>query len=517
MKRHTKTPWLLLMLGAACSSEDGTGTPPVGSAGTTAFPTAGVGASGAGSAAPTAGTMMTPPVGGMAPTGTAGTGSLPRAGTAAPPAGMAGMPAAMGGMAGTAGMPMTGECEGFKLEGLLHSPGGNVLPNKCMPFHPTKNNPYAVRCVDAWPWYKTKFPGDDFCILPPPPDKGVQYGVHPQGIKWFDQVSKGDLSGYDNLTDAWLMMDGEEESANFETKATNPSSAKYYRSYARMRPGSHHMIINSDETKPADDRWYPVSEGGLVEGAAGLLGALSLPGAQRPDENRPPSLEKPMEDTGHYRDLPANAKITFNMHHFNASGQQIMKEAWTNLWWETETTVPVHGMRGLDIGQVLTMAIAPGSTVDLHYSWTITEPVRLVEAFGHRHAWTTNFSAWIEHPDGKNDIVYQSFEWLDEPTYRYDSVTMNPMPNPMAKTDGAKSGITTLMPGQKLHFNCHIEYTQARATSEKAPMPQEIGTLRFANEAFTGEMCILFGSTAKVQMPSPVADLSPLPDFATID
>jgi hypothetical protein len=86
-------------------------------------------------------------------------------------------PAANGGSAA----PAANDCQGFKLEGLLHSPGGDVLPNTCMPFHPTKNNPYAVRCVDAWPWYKTKFPGDDFCILPPPPDKGVQYGVHPQG------------------------------------------------------------------------------------------------------------------------------------------------------------------------------------------------------------------------------------------------------------------------------------------------------------------------------------------------
>jgi hypothetical protein len=153
----------------------------------------------------------------------------------------------------------------------------------------------------------------------------------------------------------------------------------------------------------------------------------------------------------------------------------------------------------------------------LHYSWNITKPVRIVEAFGHRHAWTTNFSAWVENSDGKTDILYQSFEWLDEPTYRYDSLTKNPTPAPDAKTDGASSGVRMLMPGQKLHFNCHIEYTQERATTEKAPMPSEIGTLRFANEAFTGEMCILFGSTSVAELPAPVADASPLPPFATID
>src|SRR5689334_9444319 len=54
-----------------------------------------------------------------------------------------------------AGPAPLGECEGFKLEGLLYSPGGDVLPNTCKPFDPTTNNPYAVRCVDAWPDYHT--------------------------------------------------------------------------------------------------------------------------------------------------------------------------------------------------------------------------------------------------------------------------------------------------------------------------------------------------------------------------
>ena len=116
----------------------------------------------------------------------------------------------------------------------------------------------------------------------------------------------------------------------------------------------------------------------------------------------------------------------------------------------TDATIPVQGMRGLDIGQVVTMAIPPGDTQDLHYSWAITQPIRLVEAFGHRHAWTTNFSAWVEKPGGAEDIVYQSFNWLDEPTYRYDSVTKNPTPAPERLSDGGSSGIVTLNPGGRL-------------------------------------------------------------------
>mgnify|MGYP001609553956 FL=1 len=51
--------------------------------------------------------------------------------------------------------------------------------------------------------------------------------------------------------------------------------------------------------------------------------------------------------------------------------------------------------------------------------------------------------------------------------------------------------------------------------SEGAPMPATNGTLRFANEAFTAEMCILFGSTTDLQLIAPTKDTSALPDFAT--
>jgi hypothetical protein len=422
-----------------------------------------------------------------------------------------------GASAGGRGAVQTGaaniseKCRGFSFEGIVYSPGGDALPNKCEPYHPTTNNPYAVRCVDVWPWYRTDYPGDNVCILPPPPDKGVQYGVHPQGSKWFEQVSKGDLSGYENLSDEWLMSDGDEEQFNYQTNAHNPAEAKYYRNYARMRPGSHHMIVSSQsDGNPPEETWGPPVMTGLTAG-------IGLPGAQRPDENAPKSLAKPEEDSGLFSALPKEAPVTFNMHHFNASGRTLMKEAWTNLWWESDARIPVQGIFGLDTTQVKTMKIAAGETQDLHYSWQIAEPIRMLTAFGHRHAWTSNFSAWIENTDKSLDIVYQSFNWLDEPTYRYDSMTENPNPAPDKRSDGATSGIRTLMPGQKLHFNCHIEFTDERAASEKAPSPASVGELHFANEAFTAEMCILFGSTVDKRLPQPAADSSKLPDFATVD
>jgi hypothetical protein len=400
---------------------------------------------------------------------------------------------------------ISASCQGFSLKDLNYSPGGTTLPNKCKPFDPTTNNPYAVRCVDAWPWYKTKFPGDQYCILPPPPDKGIQYGVHPQGKQWFAQVSSGDMSGYAKPSDDFVMEDGQEEQFNYETGVDTDKDQNYYRNYARMRPGSHHMIVSTDDGTAPQEVWGPPSTEGLFRGT-------SLPGAQRPDENAPKSLAKPSEDKGLYSVLPTKAGVIFNMHHFNVSGGEILKEAWTNLWWESDATIQVHGILGLELSQTRTLNVPPGSIQDLHYSWDITQPIRVLTNFGHRHAWTTNFSSWIEKSDGKLDILYQSYNWLDEPTYRYDSMTQNPTPAPTGHSDGGYSGVRTLMPGEKLHFNCHIEYTDERATEVKAPMPAQ--PLHFANEAFSAEMCILFGSTAAVSLGTPQIDTSKLPAFA---
>ena len=494
MKRRTAWIVALIVLGTGCSAE----SPDAGASGPGS----------AGSGTQPAGTGGSPATGAAAGTGGA-TQSVTDPTDPMPSIGGSGGAAGAGSGAGGAAAPAA-DCQGFSFDKLVYSPGGNVLPNTCEPFHPTTNNPYAVRCIDAWPWYETSFPGDEFCILPPPPDKGVQFGVHPQGKQWFAQVSTGDMSGYDSPSDDFTMQDGEEEERNYHTSADNAQAANFYRGYARMRPGSHHMINSTAAAGGAQEVWGPGSADGLFMGT-------TIPGAQRPDENAPKSLDKPAEDAGLYSMFPAAPGVTFNMHHFNASGGPILKEAWVNVWWEDDATIRVYLINGLDLAQRFTLSVPPGTTQDLHYSWNITQPIRMVSAFGHRHAWTTNFSSWVEAPGGELDIIYQSFDWFDEPTYRYDSITQNPVPAPDTRSDGGSSGLRMLNPGEKLHFNCHIAYTDARAAAVGAPTPASNGNLGFANEAFTAEMCILFGYTAGVALGAPVADASALPDFATID
>lgn len=406
------------------------------------------------------------------------------------------------------GAPISDACRGFELEGLVYSPGGDVLPNKCEAFHPTLNNPYAVRCVDAWPWWKTEFPGDSFCILPPPPDKGIQIGHHPQGEgdAWIDAVSKGDMSAYENPPQDWTLEPGGEEERNILITHSN-MGGKYYRVYSRMRGGSHHMIVSTAEAANTFT-WTLGSPDGLFSGT-------SIPGAQRPDENLPQSFSPPAEDEGLYREIPERATVQYNMHHFNSTDKRILKEAWQNLWWADKPTTLVNQINGLPLLQAVGTFAQPGEVVDMHYAIPALDELRVLGVFGHRHAWTTNFSAWVERAAGQPpEIIYQSFDWFDEPTFNYSSQIMNPQPLTATRTDGGYTGILTLQPGETLHFNCHIEYTDERAREEGSPVtPAQNGPLRFANEAYNAEMCILFG--AAVGNYGSAEQQGPPPDFAS--
>lgn len=449
--------------------------------------------------------------------GTGGAGGAPVGGAGA---GVGGDPGAAGtsvmipdpntgaGLMDKTESPISRECRGFSFDGIIYSPGAGALPNTCEPFHPTTNNPYAVRCTDVWPWYKTVYPGDAFCILPPPPELGVQFGIHPQGKAYFDQVSKGDMSGYDVPPLGHVLGPGGEEERNYHTAISTTAEQKYYRVYTRMRGGSHHMINSTSDANASQEQWTAGSPDGL-------FGGIGLPGAQRPDENAPQSYEKPAEDAGLYAIIPGGTGITLNMHHFNSTPMPILKETWENLWWETDATIPVKGMSGLDVLQAVTLSVPVGATVDLHYAANISQDTRVLKLFGHRHAWTTSFTSWVQKASGENQLLYQSFDWFDEPTYRYDSLTTNPVADQATLGDGGASGITILKAGDRLHYNCHITYTDARAAAVKSPKtPAQIGTLGFANEAFTAEMCILFGSTAANAIVGWTGSATPLPPFA---
>ena len=364
------------------------------------------------------------------------------------------------------------ECKGFEVAGLKESPGGKTLPNKCAPFHGLYNNPYAIRCVEADPSYKTQYPGDEFCILPPPAELGTQVHVGPE-----DHAKPG----------TYALAPGAEENTMYYVNSPNAEDHYYYRVNWRMRAGSHHMIINVSDTDRADG-WAADLGGGAQSrniGASGFEtggGSRSFGGSQRPDLDRPQGvLDVPPENVGIGAQLKAKQQFSFNLHHINTTQAPILREAWVNVWYMDKSEVTKE-MRPLSAsGSPVDVSIPAHQRTVLKYRCNVQGNSRIITMNGHRHAHTDRFAVWVQKQSGEEIRAYESFNWEDMPTYQYDSVSTNPVPDVTNKVDGASSGQLTLEKGDELYFLCDI--------NNRLDVP-----LKFANEAIDGEMCILFGS-----------------------
>jgi hypothetical protein len=463
MSQSTFTLAVLIgFLAGACSEDK---NDPVGAAGAmgTAATSGASGESGAG-----AGVGGVGGAGGSGGVSGVGAGEGGTAGE--PPVGGAG---GAGGAGGTGGLPMLDpetawsdvpeDCKGFEVVGLTASPGGDVLPNKCAPFDGTFNNPYAIRCVDADPAYDTGFPGDEWCILPPPAELGTQVHVGPDS--------------YDNVDPSYLLAGGDEINDYHYLNAKNEEERFYYRTNWRMRSGSHHMIISLIDDRA--DGWASTGDIGIGIGGGGT--SRSFGGAQRPDQDRPQGvMDIPPENVGLGGRLLVRDQFSFNLHHFNMGTDPILREAWVNIWYKPESEV-TDEMKGIALfGNPSDVSIAPGVHKELHYVCDVEGSTRVITLNGHRHLNTDRFGVWLER-EGEDIPIYESFYYTDMPTYQYDSISVNPTPDKASKTDGAFTGMLELVPGDKLHFVCDI--------TNRIEQP-----LRFANEVETGEMCILFGS-----------------------
>lgn len=380
-------------------------------------------------------------------------------------------------------------CPGFRLVGAKYSPGGTVLPHTCKPFDPVTNNPYAVRCVDAMPRYLTPYPGDEYCILPPPPDQGVQVGVHPQGTAYWSKMWVGDFSDYANSaeTKPYEVAPGVEIVQDYGTTATNDQKHFFFRLDTRMRTGSHH-IASYVQSQALQEGW----------GASGTDSLLFANGStvrvfynlQRQYADRPSSLVLAPEDEGLGMPFDSHQAVNMQLHHINPLNKPILREVWINVWWTPDAQVTKPIVNSLADAPI---NYPPNSVLDNGGAMTATGDTRLLEIFGHRHAWTTHFSIWITRTDGSTESVYDSFNWEETPTFDFDTVTKNPVANAGTQTDGATSGLVMLHAGDKLNYNCHVDTTARRAQQLGVPPPTT--NLAFANEAYKAEMCIPYAQT----------------------
>jgi hypothetical protein len=102
--------------------------------------------------------------------------------------------------------------------------------------------------------------------------------------------------------------------------------------------------------------------------------------------------------------------------------------------------------------------------------------------YGHRHANNDSFSVWRVR-GAQRDLIYQGYEWEEPLMLEYNSQVENPVADPTRRVEGGWSGVLDLLPGDRLEWECHVVNEHDTA-------------LRFTNQTYLGEMCIVDGEMA---------------------
>jgi hypothetical protein len=307
----------------------------------------------------------------------------------------------------------------------------------------------------------TQFPGDSVCIKPPAEGTGIQVHVGPTNYDDADALKP------------FLLDPGKEITECYFIKTTNDEPAYYFPRKFRMRPGSHHLISNFIDNKTEVPDGWGSCDLGERRG--------SLGGAEKAVVNYPNSVPVAEENLGLGKLLPRNTVLKIELHHINQTDKPILREAWINVYWKPKEQITQYVQDMFMLGGTA-LAVPPGGHQVVHNACTIGGDTRILDIFGHFHAHTTRFSAWRTRGDQK-DLFYEVYDWHDTPTISYDSATKNGMPNRDERSPGGMSGLLDIQKGDTLEWECEIENTTD-------------GTLHFANQLNSAEMCNLFGTYA---------------------
>jgi hypothetical protein len=299
----------------------------------------------------------------------------------------------------------------------------------------------------------TKWAGDEYCIKPPPPDKGFQIHVGP--------------TDYNNPESDYLMDPGTETVVDIPVTSGNTKDVYYYWRQYRMRPGTHHMILYAQD------------------GGGGFGMGRRLGGSQNLAKDNPDKGEIAPENMDIGMPLSANTPITVNLHYMNYTDKPIIKEVWVNFWYRDAKDVK---RATNEVFSFAPMNVAPGQHVIISGSCPIDTAGRALTLYGHRHANNIRFSIW--HESGSmRDLVYDDYNWEDPLVLEYSSLVKNDAADMTKKTPGGWSGPLDLAVGDNLYFECEIvNNTQ--------------NTFVGQNEAKSDEMCIMVGDSVDTTVPA---------------
>jgi hypothetical protein len=346
--------------------------------------------------------------------------------------------------------------------------------------HPT-GSIYAAGAADPCsPSVSTGYLNDELCLAPPPPELGFQLHFGPD--------DRADYDDPDALA-PYILEPGAEDTVCQYRRTPNDQTRFAMQQHIRVRSGTHHLLIWGSPGETTDAAAPP--EGTLVTGEncgardgylfqTGLQSALGDEGGVF-DLPRPGAEVAP-EDVGLARLIRPQASIVLEMHYVNPTSEPILREAWANTIYTDEADVtavvdPIMLLGGLSMEvPALQTEVVPAGPCDGPPG---PEEIRIMGINGHGHVHLTRLSAWIDRADGERQPIYETYDWAEPIIAQFSDGTVNPpLGEPMR--DGAYSGLLTMGAGDRLSWECEFD--------NRLDQP-----LRWANEAYTAEMCNVFG------------------------
>ena len=315
------------------------------------------------------------------------------------------------------------------------------------------------------------YPGDSQCIAPPDPTKGMQFHYGPSNYSDPNEVGK------------FILMPGQETTDCVFFMSPNTTEEYFTEYHSRLRPGSHHMLLYIQTSM--------VTEGG--PGPCNQLLSRNLFGATSPTMDVK-NISGAPENDGLAVKIPPSQQVAMQMHVINTTSKPILKEGWANIMFSDPSTVKILGDPIFFIAGT-GMSIAVGQTVTNQGTANVPSNAgpdfRLVAAIPHYHGHTTRFTAY-KTIGGVKEQLLEEYGVLGIPgdpvIFGFDSTTKNPTPNPDTMVPGAYSGDVYLKQGDSISWECVQTNDGKGANGMPFTTP-----LQFTEQAYTGEMCNLFG------------------------
>ncbi len=307
---------------------------------------------------------------------------------------------------------------------------------------------------------KTDFAGDCLALPVPDPEAGMQVRYGPKSYAAAD-------------VEPFILEAGGEKTDVLYMQAPNDRAVLFNSYSARVRPGSHHLIVTHG---PGETDFFLNEEQELPPFHFDTLFGIQAGSVDVPD----PELPIAPEDSGLAFSLEPGRQIAISAHFINTSEAPLLREAWFNVMYAdpakiTEVAAPIFLVGGIG------MEVQPKSKELIFGEAIVPNDMRIVWLFAHFHTHTTRFSAYVVNPENRSQkLIYETFDY-EEPLYAaFNTQFENPPLDAAHREEGALSGLLELKAGDVVRWECEV-------------VNDDDFVLKFANKLRTAEMCALFG------------------------